>query len=67
MERGADVEVHSRFDGTWIRGFEVADIEQHDRAPALRLRRRSDGAVLPALFDPEEVREAPPIERRRWR
>jgi hypothetical protein len=63
MELGADVEVHSRFDDTWIRGFEVAEIEQRDRSFALRLRRRSDGAVLPVLFDSKDVREAKPRDR----
>lgn len=59
MRPGSQVEVQSRFDGSWVRGFEVAEVaEPHsDRGAALRLRRRSDGAVLPALFYLEEVRE----------
>lgn len=63
MERGADVEVHLRFDGTWTRGFEIAEIVQQGRVSGIRLRRRSDGAILPAWFDPVEVREAPPRDR----
>ncbi|MHB8670623.1 MAG: hypothetical protein ACYDAD_08705 [Acidimicrobiales bacterium] len=59
MRPGSQVEVQSRFDGSWVRGFEVAEVARThgDRATALRLRRRSDGTVLPTLFDPEEVRE----------
>jgi hypothetical protein len=67
MEVGTRVEVRSRFEHDWARGFEVAEIvDAPDEAgpggrpfdgPALRLRRRSDGQVLPVLFRPEDVRE----------
>ena len=30
-----------------------------EQPDSLRIRRRSDGAVLPTLFDPERVREVP--------
>jgi hypothetical protein len=57
---GTRVEVRTRFDDTWGRGFEIAEVVG-DGAPKYRLRRRSDGSVLPALFSDEDVRE----ERRR--
>ena len=49
---GARVEVKTRFDGTWSRGFEVADVEDD----GLRIKRMTDGSVLPSLFRPNEVR-----------
>jgi hypothetical protein len=55
------VEVRSRFDGAWAPGFEIAEILHLDDDPLLRLRRSSDGVVLPRLFGPEEVR---PVEIR---
>jgi hypothetical protein len=57
---GTRVEVRTRFDDSWGRGFEIAEVVS-DGAPKYRLRRRSDGSVLPALFSDEDVRE----ERRR--
>ena len=54
------MEVRSRFDHAWARGFEVVEsVAGVD--PGYRVRRRSDGSVLPVVFSPEEVRE----ERRR--
>ena len=41
-----------RFDQHWSRGFEVAEVLDD----GYRLRRASDGTVLPAVFDPDEVR-----------
>ena len=51
--------MRSRFDRRWARGFEVDAIvvEPDERPPGYRIRRRSDGAVLPALFVNDEVRE----------
>ena len=49
---GVDVEVRARFDGRWKRGFEIAAIEDE----LYRIRRRSDGAVLPEPFRPADVR-----------
>lgn len=49
-----EVEVRTRFCGEWVGGFEIVS---HDGDPArLRVRRRSDGTVLPGTFAPEEVR-----------
>jgi hypothetical protein len=52
LEPGARVEVRRRFDQSWARGFEIADV----LAEGYRIRRRSDGSVLPADFRFEEVR-----------
>ncbi len=49
---GTPVEVRSTFDLGWKRGFVVADVD----ATGYRLRRLSDGAVLPVSFSPEAVR-----------
>jgi len=57
---GTRVEVRSRFEAAWSRGFEVA--ERVDAArPRYRVRRRSDGSILPVLFEEDDLRE----ERRR--
>ena len=52
LRPGAPVEVRTRYDGRWSRGFDIAAIE-HD---LVLLRRRSDGAVLPRSFDANDVR-----------
>jgi hypothetical protein len=59
LVEGARVEVRNRLDGTWARGFEIAE------APAggYRLRRLSDRTLLPVVFGDDEVR--PERERRR--
>jgi hypothetical protein len=52
---GTRVEVRRRFDQAWARGFVV-----HDAAEGgYRLRRTSDGAVLPVAFPDSELRVAP--------
>jgi len=59
VEPGTRVEVRSRFDRRWSRGFEVVE-ELPDGGsgePQYRVRRRSDGSVLPTLFPATEVRE----------
>ena len=57
FEQGARVKIHSRYDGVWVGGFEVAEA-----TPAgYRLRRLSDGRVLPGpAFPPGDVRRADP-------
>ena len=50
---GTPVEVRARFDGAWKRGFEVVTWS----GDGVRVRRISDGAVLPDL-SPEDVRPA---------
>lgn len=59
MQPGTRVEVRSRFDQRWARGFEIEErVDQDEQGgPRYRLRRRSDGSVLPALFVDDDVRE----------
>lgn len=57
IELGASVEVRRRFDHAWARGFEVAD----SAADGYRLRRRSDGALLPVSFPADDVRRSSTI------
>lgn len=52
LQVGDLVEVLSRFDSRWLRGFSVAVA----RPEAYQLRRLSDGAVLPAWFPGDHVR-----------
>jgi hypothetical protein len=59
---GTRVEVRARFDERWSRGFEISEVvECPDGVPAYRVRRRSDGSILPTTFSDDELRE----ERRR--
>jgi hypothetical protein len=48
--------VRNRFDGNWVQGFEVEAIEGPEDEPRFRLRRRSDGAILPELFPEADIR-----------
>ena len=57
MQPGLKVEVRSRFEGSWVQGFAVVEVARNGPQPLFRLRRRSDGAVLPALFGLDELRE----------
>lgn len=54
LEPGASVEVRRRFDQAWARGFEVASTAED----GYRLRRQSDGAVLPVSFPVADVRRS---------
>ena len=50
------VEVRSRFDGTWCHGFEVAERSVGpDTGLRYRLRRSSDGHLLPPWFRAADV------------
>jgi len=57
VQPGTRVEVRSRFDQRWARGFEIEDQVDDQGVRRYRLRRRSDGSVLPALFVDDDVRE----------
>jgi len=57
MELGTRVEVRSRFDDRWSRGFEVAEVVAEGDRARYKLKRRSDGSLLPTLFVDDEVRE----------
>jgi hypothetical protein len=53
--------VRSRFESRWSRGFEIAEREEADNVALYKVRRRSDGSILPVAFSEDDVRE----ERRR--
>jgi hypothetical protein len=59
---GTPVDVRSRYVGSWSRGFEVAEIV----GDAYRVRRLSDGRVLPAEFSPNDVRARRPKNPGLW-
>ncbi len=54
MDEHDKVEVRNHYDGRWDEGFEV--VEEHPSG--VRLRRLSDGAVMPVEFPTDEVRPA---------
>jgi hypothetical protein len=59
---GTRVEVRTRYEERWTRGFEVTErVEGDNGPPAYRVRRRSDGSILPVTFRDDDLRE----ERRR--
>jgi len=53
LNQGDRVEVRRRFDAAWARGFEVAEISES----GVRVKRLSDGEVLPVAFDPDDIRK----------
>ena len=61
MQVGARVEVHTRFTDTWAPGFEIAEVVPD----GYRLRRMSDGAMLP---EPTSEADLRPVqgEHRPW-
>jgi hypothetical protein len=52
LEPGMRVEVRSRFDQRWSRGFEVAEVTEG----GYRIRRLSDGQLLPTEFSDDDLR-----------
>jgi len=52
LVHGTRVDVRSRFVGSWTHGFEIAEAVPG----GYRLRRISDGSVLPDVFSAEELR-----------
>ena len=65
MHAGVEVDVRNRFDGRWVSGFEVAEVGGAPGEEQVRLRRRSDGAVLPVTFEADEIRVVPAVGQRR--
>ena len=53
LSAGTPVDVRSRFLGDWSRGFEVAERVADQ---GYRIRRMSDGTVLPDVFDDQDIR-----------
>lgn len=62
LRPGTPVEVRSTFDRNWKRGFQVESAQRG----GYRLRRNSDGAVLPTVFAFEVVRQASEDDGIRW-
>lgn len=54
LEVGTKVEVRRRYDQSWTRGFAVAAVVDG----GYRVRRLSDGSLVPAVFTPDDVRPA---------
>lgn len=50
---GTPVDVRSRYVGDWGKGFEVAELVE---GTGYRVRRVSDGTVLPDVFEAKDVR-----------
>ena len=55
MSPGDPVEVLGSFDGRWSSGFEIAEVLGGPPNWTYRLRRTSDGQVLPRNFDHRSV------------
>ncbi len=53
LRAGDKVEVRRKFDAQWAKGFEVAETT----ADGVRLRRLSDGEILPVEFPERDVRK----------
>jgi hypothetical protein len=47
--------VHTRFDDSWSEGFEIAEVT----GDGFRVRRLSDGTVLPGVTSASDVRPSP--------
>jgi len=58
LEPGTRVEVRRRFDERWARGFEIVEAVDGN---GYRVKRLSDGSVLPAQFSEDDVR----VERKK--
>lgn len=54
LQVGESVEVHTRFNDTWVSGFEIAEIV----VGGYRVRRTSDGSLLPNLTGEADLRPA---------
>jgi hypothetical protein len=51
---GEPVEVHTKYNDSWVRGFEIAEVLEG----GYRVRRTSDGTLLPNLTGEEDLRPA---------
>ena len=62
---GTTVEVRSHFDDHWSHGFEIAEVVKDGACVRYRLLRHSDKAMIPVLFDVDEVRRLilPDVDR----
>ena len=55
IEEGTRIAVRSRYDGDWARGFSVMNVVLDEGEVWYRIRRHSDGVVLPVLFPFQDV------------
>ncbi len=55
-------EVCCRFGDQWLDGFEISEKVEDELGVRYRLRRRTDGAVLPELFAPADIRHADAVD-----
>lgn len=56
VRTGALVAIRSSYAGTWVEGFEVADVDLSGSSPRVQVRRQSDDAILPVSFGVDEIR-----------
>jgi hypothetical protein len=56
LEPGTAVEVQNRFTGSWCRGFEVTEAVRRPECLHYRIRRTSDGTVIPDVFGEDHIR-----------
>jgi hypothetical protein len=61
MKIGDPVEVHTKFDQSWCAGFEIAAITDG----GYRVRRTSDGELLPNITSHSDLRAADRPDRER--
>ena len=54
VEVGDRVEVHTKFSDSWVGGFEIAEVIPE----GYRVRRISDGSILPGYTSETDVRRA---------
>ena len=59
MHEGEPVEVYTAYVDDWVSGFEIAAVT----SAGYRVRRQSDGSVLPTETDVRDVRPASPARR----
>jgi hypothetical protein len=52
LQVGEAVEVHTKFNDSWVGGFEIAEVVDG----GYRVRRASDGSLLPNLTSEADVR-----------
>jgi hypothetical protein len=61
--KDAAVEVRGRIGDRWVDGFEICEVMSTPAGPRYRLRRRTDGVVLPELFEASSIRHVDTVER----
>jgi hypothetical protein len=61
--KDAALEVRGRIGDRWVDGFEICEVMTTPAGPRYRLRRRSDGVVLPELFEASSIRHVDTADR----